>query len=126
MDNLGSHECDRFREYLRQLVMPLRSRPTSTRANAGRPARVSATEHGVAPPDRPAYGDTAPRPPWTCETHWYGRPPRSTDAECGQHCVLTTQPTARRLPGHRGNDLKLRTDASECFSPTGLTILTRA
>ncbi|GBP91292.1 hypothetical protein EVAR_96492_1 [Eumeta japonica] len=36
-DNLCSRECDRFREYLRQIVMPSRSRPTPTGANAGRP-----------------------------------------------------------------------------------------
>ncbi|GBP21129.1 hypothetical protein EVAR_11160_1 [Eumeta japonica] len=51
LDNLNSRECDRFREYLRQIVMPSRSRPTPTRANAGRPARVCATEHARRAPD---------------------------------------------------------------------------
>ncbi|GBP27756.1 hypothetical protein EVAR_82805_1 [Eumeta japonica] len=54
-DNLSSRECDRFREYLRQLVMPSRSRPMPTGTNAGHPARVSTTEHARRAPDRPAY-----------------------------------------------------------------------
>ncbi|GBO98678.1 hypothetical protein EVAR_103826_1 [Eumeta japonica] len=54
-DNLHSRECDRIREYLRQLVMPSKSRPTPTGANAGRLARVSATGHARRTPDRPAY-----------------------------------------------------------------------
>ncbi|GBP73200.1 hypothetical protein EVAR_54934_1 [Eumeta japonica] len=33
--NLRSRECDRLREDFRQLVMPLRSRPTPTGAKAG-------------------------------------------------------------------------------------------
>ncbi|GBP37041.1 hypothetical protein EVAR_31039_1 [Eumeta japonica] len=56
-DNLGFRECDQFREYLRKLVMPSRSRPTPTGSNAGRPARVSATVHARRAPDRPAYGN---------------------------------------------------------------------
>ncbi|GBP82339.1 hypothetical protein EVAR_90974_1 [Eumeta japonica] len=36
LDNLGSREYDRYRESLRQLIMPLRSRPMPMGANAGR------------------------------------------------------------------------------------------
>ncbi|GBP58077.1 hypothetical protein EVAR_39794_1 [Eumeta japonica] len=55
--NLRSRECDRRREYLRQSVMPLRSRPTPTGANGGRPARARATECARRAPDRPALGN---------------------------------------------------------------------
>ncbi|GBP84823.1 hypothetical protein EVAR_32722_1 [Eumeta japonica] len=41
LDNLGSYECDRYREHLRQLIMPSRSRPMPTGANAGRSACVT-------------------------------------------------------------------------------------
>ncbi|GBP71503.1 hypothetical protein EVAR_57068_1 [Eumeta japonica] len=54
LDNLGSRECDRYREHLRQLIMPSRTRPMPTWANAGRPACVSAAEHARRAPDRPA------------------------------------------------------------------------
>ncbi|GBO99241.1 hypothetical protein EVAR_66949_1 [Eumeta japonica] len=111
LDNLGSRECDRYREHLRQLIMPSRSRPMPTGANAGRPAcadvaaslivKMQATRH---------RGHLCAQ--WTLN---------------GRRCVLTTLRTARRLPGRRGNDIsKLRTDASGYSSPTGLTTLTRA
>ncbi|GBP21580.1 hypothetical protein EVAR_9765_1 [Eumeta japonica] len=86
-DNLGSREYDRYREYLRQLIIPSRSRPIPTGANAGRPACV--TRH------RSRHGRVK---------HWCGRPLRSTDAECGRRCTPTTLRTVRRLPGRRGND----------------------
>ncbi|GBP37040.1 hypothetical protein EVAR_31038_1 [Eumeta japonica] len=54
-----------------------------------------------------------------CETHWYNRPPRSTDAECGRRCAPTTLRTTRCLPGHRGNDFKLKSNALGCSLPTG-------
>ncbi|GBP66372.1 hypothetical protein EVAR_88482_1 [Eumeta japonica] len=57
LDNLGSRECDQFREYLRQLVMPSRSCPMPTGTNTGRPARVSAIEHARRASDQPAYGN---------------------------------------------------------------------
>ncbi|GBP86286.1 hypothetical protein EVAR_91690_1 [Eumeta japonica] len=59
LDNLGSRECDRYREHLRQITMPSRSRPMPTGANAGRPACVSAVEHARRDPDRPARHGTA-------------------------------------------------------------------
>ncbi|GBP88240.1 hypothetical protein EVAR_91192_1 [Eumeta japonica] len=59
LDNLGSREYDRYREHLRQLTMPSRSRPMPTGANAGRPACVSAVEHARRVPDRPARHGTA-------------------------------------------------------------------
>ncbi|GBP58076.1 hypothetical protein EVAR_39793_1 [Eumeta japonica] len=64
------------------------------------------------------------------EAFWYGRPPRSTDAKCGRLMLnaaaapITLRKT-RHPPGHRRNDIILRSDASEDSSLTGLTILTR-
>ncbi|GBP50501.1 hypothetical protein EVAR_25198_1 [Eumeta japonica] len=43
LDNLGSRECDRYRENFRQLIMSSTSHPMPTGANAGRPA--CATRH---------------------------------------------------------------------------------
>ncbi|GBP92478.1 RNA-directed DNA polymerase from mobile element jockey [Eumeta japonica] len=125
LDNLGSRVCDGYREHLRQLTMPSWSRPMPTGANAGRPACVSANEHARHDPDRPARHGTAAA---MDVRNTLVRPPSAlTDAECGRCCAPTTLRTARRLPGRRGNDFcKLRTNASGCSSPTGLTTLTRA
>ncbi|GBP68752.1 hypothetical protein EVAR_99022_1 [Eumeta japonica] len=118
-DNLRSRECDRLRKYLRQLVMPSRSRPTLTGANAGRPARVRATEHARRVPDRPArHGTVATTDVLTKRTGTAALRARRT----------LNAADAARLPhcGRRGKDFKLRTDTSGCSSPTGLTTLTRA
>ncbi|GBP70481.1 hypothetical protein EVAR_56148_1 [Eumeta japonica] len=60
------------------------------------------------------------------EAYWYGRPPRSTDAECNRRRAPTTLRTTRGPPGHNGNDIVSRTDASGDSSSTELTTLTRA
>ncbi|GBP15495.1 hypothetical protein EVAR_9276_1 [Eumeta japonica] len=124
-DNLLTRECYRIREYLRQLVMQSKSRPTPTGANAGRPARVSTTENvrrapgptcvlqlpsNLRSPDkRNIKSDVAVSliikmqatrhrgcHGRAYETHCYGRPPRSTDAECGRRFAPTTLRTAKR------------------------------
>ncbi|GBP33182.1 hypothetical protein EVAR_14863_1 [Eumeta japonica] len=94
LDNLVSRECDRYREHLRQLIMTSRLRPM------------------------PTGGHTAPRPPRTCETQWYGCPSRSTDAECGRRCAPITLRTVRRLPGRRG-ELFLTPRRSERYGGSG-------
>ncbi|GBP08233.1 hypothetical protein EVAR_78729_1 [Eumeta japonica] len=107
-DNLRSRECDRRRKYFRQLVMPLRLRPKPTGANVGRPARCRPTRH-------------CDRHGRAYEAHWYGRPPRTTDAKCVRCFAPTMLRTTRRPPERRGNDIILRIEASGDPSSTGLT-----
>ncbi|GBP69213.1 hypothetical protein EVAR_54173_1 [Eumeta japonica] len=86
--------------------MPLRLRPTPAEANAGRPARVSATEYARRAPDRPARDGTAATTDVLTKTHWYGRSPRSTAAEYGRRYLSTTLRMARRLVLHLRPRLK--------------------